>query len=90
MKTALVNGVMFYIVDGLVYLDPPARTKVKETVNRRGHVRVEYDEVKHPKVLKKVRSNLRRGSRAARTDKARPTPKVRRRLEKQGRKNARR
>lgn len=55
-----VDGVVFYpSLDGRRwYLDPPVRVKVPETSHRRGHTRVEFTEVKSPRVLRRIRRQV--------------------------------
>lgn len=83
------NTVQYYRVGRRFFLEPPTRTKkLAEHPDRRVWL-VEYNECYSPRVLRK----LRRGNRmleGPRNNKGRPTSKVRRKLEKAGRKAARR
>lgn len=83
------NSIRYYRFGRRVFLNPPTRVQLLAEYPDRRVWLVEYNECYSPKVRRALRKLDRKFARS-RNNKAQPTSKTRRRLEKAGRKAARR
>lgn len=86
-KRLFENGIRYTRIGRRFFLEPPKRVELLEEYPNLRVWLVEYNECYSPKVMRNLRG---RGRNPLRVDKARPTSKKRRKLEKAGRKAARR